>query len=375
MKILLQRKILLLFFLVFTLNAHGASLRQSVELQSTAGLGYHSKELPVLNYFRDNIHLFGTMRAAYLLESVGSPWVKGLLKTDISSSTGSGLLLELSRAFIRSRIPVGPQYVFQLELGKNQLAWGTGTYYNAGDVIFGVQPKTLSLVEGLARDFSFWHLRFLFPLSSFSYIETVVGLPEQKIELDSNGNKILLPQNFEELGAGMRLHVGTEFLDFETGAYYRANKNSYAPYLSVTLPLLVKFYVAASSTFAVQENENYAEQFSSTAAVSAGLLYLFSVNKGGSWQLTMELLYQNKTYFLQPGVLWKINKELALQLFSVISLDSTDAAQAYTVIIGPKWTPVPGFTLSVFSNTDITIDSSADEAVRTGISLDLRYKF
>lgn len=368
-----------LFSVVFPLFAE---LTQKIDLTVSARTGYSS--MPVRNN-EDGVsgedskywHIGGESRFSYTL-SGKNPQIRGLTRIALLGTEQNKLLLELSRAYIRARIPFNIGYSIQLELGKNTLAWGEGSYYNAGDVIFGSDPKSSTLQNSSFRDYAFWQLRMFIPINSFSYFEPVFGLPDQQYTFDSSNNvSIASPITLDNVGTGARFHVETGILQWELGAYSRFIQKQVSPYISLAIPLTVRIYIASSTTLDYRENTDpISVQLGKQTAISGGLLYIFGFDNGGNFTFQPEILYKSfmstsdSQFAVQLNMLWKITRVLGLVFRSNMSFEN----QEYSLLLGPQWSPVTGFTLSALSTTLMNIENQTDNnTFYSGLDITLNY--
>lgn len=371
-KRLFMRNIIFVTILLWTPFLLFAEIQQSVDLSLTSALGYSSIKLRDRGDNYDYMDVLGNAKLAYTLSGRGK-LIRSQARLAITGTESVGILLELTRAYIRTRVPIGNSYNLQLELGKNSLTWGEGSYYNAGDVIFGSSPKTTDLSSINFRDYAFWQFRMFIPITDFVYLESVVGIPDQLYKMDSISHIIMPSSNIESLGAGLRFHAETGFLQWELGGYSRFVSNKISPYISIALPLKVRTYVATSTEFDFSTDaENMESQLQETTKISGGMLVTRSVGNEGSIIVQPELMYQNYLWNVQLNMSWFFRRTLGLVLRGDVDIYQ----EVYSLLLGPQWLPEEGFTLSMFSVTSVDVqEQSNNNAVHTKLMLSMQYKW
>jgi len=77
-------------------------------------------------------------------------------------------VLDITRAWVKFRFP-GVRFL----IGKTGLSWGEGSYFNAGDILFGSTDIALNLTDEVIRDNAAWLASVYVPLGRFSFLEAV----------------------------------------------------------------------------------------------------------------------------------------------------------------------------------------------------------
>lgn len=352
-----------------------SEIDHTLDASVTLSTGYSSEKVRTRDDPSDYWAIGGLSMLSYTLTGKGK-LVKGQMRLAITGTAmdeGEGaLLLEVSRAYIRSKIPFNDRYGIQLEMGKNVLAWGEGSYYNAGDIIVGVKPKTTNLSSADFRDYAIWNMRFFIPLTAFIYLEPIFVIPEQRFLVSDTSAPIIVPTiDVEDSGAGARFHFETGLVQWELGGYSRFMTQQFDYFFSIAIPTVVRLYAAASSSVDYSPDAvAMPTQFETQTAVSGGILYNVGLQNGGTVSLQPELLYQDYETWLQMNCSWFPIRTLGIILRGDIAISS----QEYRVLLGPQWEPEAGFSLSIFSSSHIDVDSD-DTQIYTGLVVSARYKY
>ncbi len=114
------------------------------------------------------------------LATLGSSSVKGALSASYriqSQGTSSGFSLE--KAYVRFRLPWFGDSTLKMTVGKSPVSWGYGTYFNAGDIVFGAVPNDISggVQSGEYRTSTAWMVLASLPLHE-GVSADVVALPD-----------------------------------------------------------------------------------------------------------------------------------------------------------------------------------------------------
>jgi hypothetical protein len=104
-----------------------------------------------------------------------------------------GFYFTLEKAYVKTRLPGFPDgSSSRLSFGKMPIAWGQGTFFNAGDILFGSMPNQTSLFSSEYRTDTDWMGVFYLPLGDWSFVETA-GLPPMRSgETGRGGGRFVL---------------------------------------------------------------------------------------------------------------------------------------------------------------------------------------
>lgn len=153
-----------------------------------------------------------------------------LLSTLGRSADGYPLeLFSIKYAYIKARFPIGGRN-FRVTMGKSHLTWGIGSFFNAGNLLFGESGKIsgLTKVVGELREETDWLMALHLPLGRFSFIETAFMFPQMYLDAD--------PPAFPEIeGSKVGARVRTKLLDttLELGYLYDGGEKAHRPALSL----------------------------------------------------------------------------------------------------------------------------------------------
>ena len=111
----------------------------------------------------------GTGRLTLKSEGVESKNVRAQLSLD--TTIGDEVLLDVARAYVKTRFPG-----FRVTVGKDAVSWGEGSFYNAGDVIFGPVPLSGDLTAEVMREDAVWLTSAYIPFGTYSFIEPLSSL-------------------------------------------------------------------------------------------------------------------------------------------------------------------------------------------------------
>lgn len=378
------RKILVTVLLVLSNSTSVfAKIDSDVDLTVSASSGYSSEKIRNNNDYTDYWLLSGGTRFLYTLSGKKGN-VRGQVRMEVLGDEANGLWFELSRAYIRKRMRLGQSYAMQIEIGKNTVAWGEGDYYNAGDVIFGADPKARATgFVSEFRDFSFWQGRAFIPLNKASYVELLIGIPNQKYPIffsesstdtPSGAGGVMAPTtDIKKVGSGARIHAEIKPFQFETGGYSRFVKNTISPYVSLALPLKVRFYVASGMDISYDKDADvFAEQFQEHFGVSGGVLSTFNVGAQSTLTLQGEMLRKNNLLKTQVNAIWFFTRVFGF----ILRGDATFETYEYAILAGPQWKPENGLTIGMYSNVQWNInDNPNTNTIYTGGTIMMQYKF
>lgn len=311
---------------------------------------------------------FGTGRID--LRSSGNRMVQGRLVLDALVSDAALTLLDISRASLRFRFPVGEEYLFRISSGKDRLSWGDGVFFNAADLLYGSSTSQADFSGETLRDETSWMLSGFFPLGQYAFFEPVILPPQEETSkpsgLDTPPDAFSLPGGpVSESSAGFRLQFKAGGIKMESSYLFRGREQTHQAALSMQGHFLLDWYLSASS-LATQgtASADFLDAAHEELTVSFGLLHMATpapesslslrletlVQPAGEWQAPdsdeLEALYDNgekPRYALLffPELIWSPSRTLNTYFRSVISpLDSSAM-----VIPGFSWNIYQGFSL------------------------------
>lgn len=115
-------------------------------------------------------------------QSSASAGVRGRLTMTAMLLSVNGAALarfDITRLFIRANLPLFDGFVPRLSVGKNNIAWGKGAFFNAGNLFFGKAGAQglLGGVTALARNETEWLALLYIPFGALSFAEAAASIP------------------------------------------------------------------------------------------------------------------------------------------------------------------------------------------------------
>ena len=308
--------------------------------------------------------LTGLGRARLQMLSTGNRFVRGELTLDAVTGgveTGFGTVeggidasdtrLSVSRAYAKVRFPLGEDAFWNATAGKTRLTWGDGSFFNAGDLLFGAVARNPDLTSDTIRDETAWLLAAFVPLGRFSFVEPVVLPPEPDF---SEPGETYPPLSRTAAGGRFQTKIGQ--VKAEAGYLYRGEENVHRPYLSLQGNLFADLYGAVSA--GIPGTGADAGAVLDLLAVSFGLLHIQTLESGDTLSFRLEGL-------VRPGGRWSEGNdpqaEYGLTLFPEIVWSPSPSFSVYlrslaspldlsaVVIPGFAWRLYDGFTFSTFT--------------------------
>ncbi|MGB4408323.1 MAG: hypothetical protein WBI82_15820 [Sphaerochaeta sp.] len=178
----------------------------------------------------------------------------------------------LHKAYFKARFPS-----FRLTAGKTRLSWGDGILFNAGDVLYGSNSTSVSLTQTELRSTTSWLASVNYPLGFFSFAEAVVMPSETHDPTD-----ILFGARYYTTVKDMKVELGYATKKPITEA--RVHK----PYISLQGNLGFDWYL--SSSLAIPEAGDIAQESGESWMISAGIFHLVTLPRDRSLTLRLELL-------------------------------------------------------------------------------------
>ncbi|QEN06892.1 hypothetical protein EXM22_02365 [Oceanispirochaeta crateris] len=308
----------------------------------------------------DDWYYAGSGNASVTIRSPRDPHVLGQTElefypVDIKNTASTGMTtLYVKKAYIRTRMPG-----FKLTMGKTRLAWGQGSVFNAGDVIFASLNPVLDLSQSELRSDTAWLTSVNIPLGNFSFIEAVALPPALDAETGSIGG-------LNRSSIGGRGYFLAKGIKFEGGYLYKGetkgtgDRLGHHPYISLQGNWGPDWYLASSlavPTEAQKENDAISDNWKESWIISFGLYHKQEINRNHTIDFRLETLwfpYQNwedreqrdtiyGVYFY-PEILWASSSSTFFSLQSVLS--PLDASSMITG--GAGWNIYQGLTLLAY---------------------------
>ena len=280
-----------------------------------------------------------TLGTARVSVNASSENVKAEVAVD--AILGDGIEASLARASIGVRFPG-----FRLTVGKARLAWGEGTAFNAGDLLFGSSSAAgLDLTADALRDDAAWLVAAYVPLGRFSFAEAVILPPP--VDVAAFLADPLSAPDPGETAAGGRL-VG-KLLGIRTEAAYLFRGAEPAHHAAVSLQgnLVVDWHLSAAVSIPAVSPD--AADLSEGLRLSAGLFHLQRLGDRATLSARLEAL-------VAPGGSW--------------SEQEPSASAVYGLLLYPELALVIGDSVSVTARALVSpVDGSA--WLVPGVSLSL----
>ena len=261
--------------------------------------------------------------------------------------------LFVKRAYVRTRFPG-----FRMTLGKTRLAWGQGTVFNAGDVVFGSLNPVLDLTETELRSDTAWLTSINVPLGNFAFIEGIVLPPA--IEFGDDGINMA---GLDKTSIGGRGYFLAGGIKFEGGYLYKGQKKvdgdavGHRPYISLQGNIGPDWYLSSSLAIPTeqQKSEGMAGgDWEESWILSLGFFHMQEINRNNTLNLRLETLcfpYQNWEdqdmrdtiygIYIYPEISWTTGSGTYYSVQSVIS--PLDASAMITA--GAGWNIYQGLFL------------------------------
>lgn len=326
----------------------------------------------------DEARAAGSGRAELDLRSTGSRFVRGRLQLRALVATGDPTAdLEVPRAFVKARFPLGEESYAHLTAGRARLTWGDGAFYNAGDTVFGALGTNPDLTGETIRDETTWLAAAFVPLGRFSFVEPVVLIPLPTETPD--GTVEAAPAH--DTSAGVRIQGKLGQIKSEASYLFRGTESYHQPAVSLQGNLFLDWYAGATTRVPGPDSQlpwdTGAETAREEAAASFGLLHIAQGSSGQSLTIRLEGLarpwkdWSERSAGAAAGnagdgavaaaaaggaaepyglelfgeVIWQPAQSLQFYLRNVVSPIDTSAL----FVPGAAWTPYDGLTFSLFA--------------------------
>ena len=373
-----KRILLLLLVLLVSPWIVGAEtgVRSTLELYTSAFRGQNNTW-----YFT------GTGKADLRFESLGNSNMRAQAALEFYpfDVTGAPMgisvpAVQLDRFWIKAKFPG-----WRLTAGKTKLAWGNGSIFNSGDILFGSLNPFVDFTESSQRDDTSWLTAVNIPTGRFSFLEAVVLPPN----LVWDGTSLTIPQA-QGTSGGLRYFFRAGSWKLETGYLYKGDAKvtgdllGHRPYFSFHGHAGVDLYgavsMAAGWDSSANVNRQTWEQVASTVNLSIGAFHQFQVGYDSTLTLRLETLlmpWQSWTalrfnevlegggYYgmmIYPEITWNLRSTWFASIQSLIS--PVDASAQITGTVG--WYVFQGFTLLGFVTVNAGEESDLFAFDRSG---------
>lgn len=268
--------------------------------------------------------------------------------------------LSVPRASVRFRFPVTEEYTLRVTAGRDRVSWGSGSLFNAADVIFGADGTATAdffEVSDDLRDETTWLTAVYLPLGDFSYFEPIV-LPPMPSPLtgdgaaggsgngDGAGTDGTLPAtraapSISQTRAGARLNFEAGTFTFEPGYLYDGPRERHELVLSTQALIGIDVYGGARISLDGDIDESNLDE---RTAFSSGAYHRFRLNRDTTLDARLEAL-------VRPGAQWE---------------DQNQSGTDYALALYPELILIPGRTVSLVARSVVSpIDLSAQ--ITTGV--------
>lgn len=257
------------------------------------------------------------------------------------ADTVSTAFVEVPRASLRFRFPLTQDYTIRVAVGRDRLAWGIGSLFNAGDLIFGADGSGAAdfTSTGDLRDETSWLYSVYLPLGERAYLEPVFLPPVAELRIgDDPAAAGVLPGGADESRLGLRLHAVMGGLSLEPAYLYDGNDDMHHAAFSVQGNLWADLYAAARLSLDDKLPAELADVLEERGSVSLGAFRTFRIGYDQNLTARMES-------YIRPGASWS-NQE--------------DQDAEYAVLLHPELLYAPGRTLNIIGRAVVSpFDSSA----------------
>lgn len=377
-------------------------------LMPLAGLLAETQLLSNLEFYNtvfrgeDEWHFAPSGKAALSFRSAKNSNVQGHTEIEFfpldlyGNATAAVPILNVKRAYVRTRFPG-----FRMTLGKTRLAWGQGSVFNAGDIVFGSLNPVLDLTQTDLRSETAWLTSFNVPLGNFAFLEGVILPPAIEYDIADG----ITMEGLDKTSIGARGYFIAAGIKFEGGYLYKGQKKvdgdalGHRPYISLQGNIGPDWYLSSSLAIPTEQQKSEAMvsgDWEDSWILSLGFFHMQEINRNNTLNLRLETLflpYQNWEnqnmrdtiygLYLYPEISWTTGSGTYYSVQSVIS--PLDASAQITA--GGGWNIYQGLFLVAYA-TFLTGDENATFAWdRSGVWTEtdiingmsfmtgLRYKF
>ncbi|MDC7240747.1 MAG: hypothetical protein PQJ50_10340, partial [Spirochaetales bacterium] len=259
---------------------------------------------------------------------------------------------------------------------KTRLAWGQGSVFNAGDILFGSLNPVLDLTQSELRSDTAWLTSVNVPLGNFSFVEAVILPPAFVMGEDKDGNTTVSAEGLDKTSIGGRFYFLAGGIKFEGGYLYKGQNTvdegvvGHRPYISLQGNIGPDWYLSSSLAIPTEkqraDNPTLAD-WKESWIISLGLFHMQEINRNNTLNMRLETLflpYQNWEnqgtmdavygFYLYPELSWVTGSGTYYSLQSVIS--PLDASAMITG--GAGWNIFQGFYLIAYATFMVGDDTS-----------------
>ncbi len=270
------------------------------------------------------------------LDSVGFKNVKTDMGVNLTFNSNSpNPSFSLDHLTIKARFPS-----FRLTFGKTRLDWGEGNLFNAGNVLFNSTSYSVPLLNDsviLERE---WLGAVTIPLSSFSFLEGAIILPDDGDVMGLKG--------------GIRYYSSEGSVKIDTGI--SAGGGNITPHLSIMGNIGID--ASISTSFGLPVNSEALPVFKESWNITGTLFHIFSFMSQDTLSVRIEILYapyasgEELPLFLYPSLQYGFSNGISLYAQSIVSPIDLSAS----ISLGGSWNIFEGLTINSFMQTAIGDD-------------------
>ena len=287
-----------------------------------------------------------------------------------------GFYFTLEKAYLKIRFPgFIDGSSSRLSFGKMPIAWGQGTFFNAGDILFGAMPNQTSLFSSEYRTDTDWMGVFYLPLGDWSFVETI-GLPPMRSgETGRGGGRFVLTPGWTALNS---IEAGYLYdTNVKTGTLLNtttADTAGHQLYTSLDGTLYFDYSLSTSLTAYNSEKGCSADSVYNSWKISAGIFRMWSISgdtRSIPVSFRMEGLFApaHNTLNIFSMLSFAITENITLWLNTLTSTNDYET-WIVPVSVGSTWKVLQGLSLG----TAFTIETDNPEKL-LAISFSGKYSF
>ncbi len=270
--------------------------------------------------------------ALVTLSSSGYKNIKADIALKSIFNSNNDITVDLDRITIKARFPS-----FRILVGKTRLDWGEGSLFNAGNVLFEDTNYSVPILNNSPVLDRAWLSAITIPLSSFSFLEGAIIVPETK--------------EIEEVKGGIRYYNSEGSVKVETGLSFR--DYSLTPHISImgNVGIDASFSASVDISLAGEDSTHLKESIT----LSSRLFHIIAFRNQNRLSLSLESLYtpfpqsENLALFLYPTIQYQLSNGISISVHSIISpLDLSASLHAVA-----SWNIFDGLMISASMNTEV----------------------